>query len=80
MYYKEKIIIPNDFYVENDGNKFYREQEEIKIDENKWTPITFIDSISLSENGKTINYTTKTIEVLTYGNAISGQGSFDIKE
>lgn len=53
---------------------------EIKIDENKWTPITFIDSISLSENGKTINYTTKTIEVLTYGNAISGQGSFNIKE
>ena len=53
---------------------------EIKINENKWTPITFIDSISLSENGKTVNYTTKTMEVLTYGNAISGQGSFDIKE
>lgn len=45
-----------------------------------WVPITFIDSISLSENGKTIKYTTKTMNVLTYGNAVSGQGSFNIKE
>ena len=45
-----------------------------------WVPITFIDSISLSEDGKTINYTTKTINVLTYGNAVSSQGSFNIKE
>lgn len=49
------------------------------IDPN-WTSITFIDSIGLNENGKTINYTTKTVKVLTYGNVISGQGSFDIKE
>ena len=45
-----------------------------------WTSITFIDSIGLSNNGKTINYTTKTVKVLTYGNVVSGQGSFNIKE
>ncbi len=44
-----------------------------------WASITFIDSINLNNNGKTINYTTKTMKVLTYGNVISNQGSFNIE-
>ena len=72
-------------YIDKVDKDLDKVENEIFKDGNQtvdpsWASITFIDSISLNENGKTINYTTKTMKVLTYGDATLGQGSFDIKE
>lgn len=74
----QQYITKVDADLDKVENEIFKDGNQ-SIDPN-WTSITFIDSIGLNDNGKAINYTTKTVKVLTYGNVISGQGSFDIKE
>ena len=45
----------------------------------KWEQITFINSISISKDKKTINYITKTMNILTYGDAVTEEKSFSIE-
>ena len=74
----QQYITKVDADLEKVENEILKDGNQ-SVDPN-WTSITFIDSIGLSNNGKTINYTTKTVKVLTYGDVTSGQGSFNIKE